>query len=291
VSGICDRPTCRTLLVLGRVSNLPTIWANAVAAWFLSGGDWEARLLWAMIAGSLAYYGGMAWNDVQDAEWDRRHGKPRPIPSGRIGQKTAAWIAAGTSAVGYLGLCLLGADVRWVAALALAVAAYTIWHKRWASAVWIMGACRGFLFLAVASIQAAPGRLVWMWAAALVAYVAGITLAARGEDGHGRVPWKARLLLGMPALAGGEALFRPGFPGVWLAAAAAAGFVAWQAGALVRLSRGRDTAGPFVGRLLAGMVLVDAMAVAGAGAEWGPVLLCAAFLPLNRWAQRHVPAT
>jgi 4-hydroxybenzoate polyprenyltransferase len=279
------------LLVLGRVSNLPTVWSNALAAWFLSGGGWDAGLLGAALAGSLAYYGGMAWNDVQDAEWDRARGKPRPIPEGRIGRRTAAGIAAATSAGGYGGLWALGADLRWIASLALAVAAYTLWHKRWSGAIWLMGACRGFLLLAVASVPAEPDRLVWMWAAALAVYVAGITLAARGEDGSGRVPWPARLWLAAPAVAGAEAWFRSEGAALGVAVAAWLGFVAWQTSALARLARGQDGAGPFVGRLLAGMVLIDAMAVAGTGAGWGPVVVCAAFLPVNRWAQRHVPAT
>jgi len=48
-----------TLLILGRVSNLPTVWSNCLAGWWLSGGGnfWKLALL---LAGASALYtGGM----------------------------------------------------------------------------------------------------------------------------------------------------------------------------------------------------------------------------------------
>ena len=36
-------PLLRTLLILGRVSNLPTVWSNCLAGWLLDGGG--ARLI------------------------------------------------------------------------------------------------------------------------------------------------------------------------------------------------------------------------------------------------------
>ena len=83
--------TLRAILVLGRVSNLPTIWANVIAAWFVAGGNWQIGILWCGIAGSLLYVGGMTLNDAFDAKWDREHGKNRPIAAGHIGEN-AVWI-------------------------------------------------------------------------------------------------------------------------------------------------------------------------------------------------------
>ena len=283
--------TARTLLVLGRVSNLPTVWANAVAAWFLAGGKVEERLLSTILASSLVYYAGMVWNDVQDADWDRAHGKPRPIPAGEITRTLAFWIALGASLAGLGRLYSIGADPLFLAALAGAIGLYTMLHKRWAGSIWLMGACRLFLFASVASVPL--GRelpvAVWGWGVALLLYVAGITLAARGEDGDGRVPGVARLFLWLPAAAGLVLSLPAG--GAKLAAAllAVTLFVWWQWRVQSAFVKGITPVGPFIGRLLAGMVLVDAMAVA----PIHPVaaLCCAAFLPLNRWFQRHVPAT
>jgi hypothetical protein len=45
-----------------------------------------------------------------------------------------------------------------------------------------------------------------------------------------------------------------------------------------------------VGRLLAFIPLVDALALAIAKAWW-PALICAAAVPLGRWAQRRAAST
>jgi hypothetical protein len=48
--------------------------------------------------------------------------------------------------------------------------------------------------------------------------------------------------------------------------------------------------GPMVGRLLAFIPLVDAVALAIVGAWW-PALACAAAVPAGRWAQRRAAST
>ena len=63
----------RTLLRLGRVSNLPTVWTNTLAGTLLVGGDWHnARTLIVVVAMSLFYEGGMFLNDYFDREIDAR---------------------------------------------------------------------------------------------------------------------------------------------------------------------------------------------------------------------------
>ncbi len=83
----------RTLLVLGRVSNLPTVWTNVLAGWFLGGGSWTGELGWLLAGVSLLYAGGMTLNDACDARWDREFAPSRPIPSGKISLR-AVWIIA-----------------------------------------------------------------------------------------------------------------------------------------------------------------------------------------------------
>ncbi len=279
----------RSLLVLGRVSNLPTVWANVLTGWFLAGGAPDDRLLGAILAASLVYYAGMVWNDVHDAPWDREHGKRRPIPSREISRTLAFWIALGATLGGFGRLSSLGAEPVWLAALAASIGLYTWLHKRWSGSVWLMGACRLFLVVSAASIPGTPTPSVWVWGGALLVYVAGITLAARGEDGDGRVPCAARLLLWMPAAAGLAIGLSAGHPTIWATLGAVGAFLAWQWRVHTDFLKGMSPVGPFIGRLLAGMVLVDAMAIA----PLSPLaaVICVALLPLNRWMQRHVPAT
>src|SRR3989304_728233 len=74
----------RTLLILGRVSNLPTVWSNCLAGWWLGGGGNLAELPFLFLGVTLLYLGGMFLNDAFDAEFDRQHRQERPIPSGAI---------------------------------------------------------------------------------------------------------------------------------------------------------------------------------------------------------------
>src|ERR1041385_5815117 len=76
----------RTLLVLGRVSNLPTVWANCLAGWLLGGGGEWPRFGLLCTGATLLYVGGMFLNDAFDAEFDAEHRRGRPIPSGQIAQ-------------------------------------------------------------------------------------------------------------------------------------------------------------------------------------------------------------
>ena len=57
-----------------RPSNLPTLWTNALAGALLGGA--AASLAWwsvAAVALSAFYLAGMAYNDLCDRDWDRRH--------------------------------------------------------------------------------------------------------------------------------------------------------------------------------------------------------------------------
>ena len=74
----------RSLLILGRVSNLPTVWSNCFAGWWLAGaGSWNGLALLCLGATCL-YLGGMYLNDAFDAQFDQQHRPERPIPSGAI---------------------------------------------------------------------------------------------------------------------------------------------------------------------------------------------------------------
>src|SRR3989442_723734 len=90
----------RTLLVLGRVSNLPTIWSNCLAGWWLGGAENSEQLPFLFAGTTFLYLGGMFLNDAFDVEFDRLHRAERPIPSGAIRLRTAwrwglVWLALG----------------------------------------------------------------------------------------------------------------------------------------------------------------------------------------------------
>src|SRR5258707_12171009 len=81
----------RILLVLGRVSNLPTVWSNCLAAWLLGGGGAWSRFAVVCLGATLLYTGGMFLNDAVDEAFDRRFRPERPIVSGRISARTV-WV-------------------------------------------------------------------------------------------------------------------------------------------------------------------------------------------------------
>ena len=92
-------------LRLGRVSNLPTVWTNALAGIVLAGGHAaDPRTLPLLVALSLFYVAGMYLNDAFDAEIDARERPERPIPSGQVSAETVFTVGFAMMA---LGLALL----------------------------------------------------------------------------------------------------------------------------------------------------------------------------------------
>src|SRR5437870_875462 len=94
-------PYWRTLLILGRVSNLPTVWSNCLAGWLLGGGGtgWILVVIW--LGSTCLYLGGMFLNDSFDVEFDREYRRERPIPSQQITLEEVwrwgfAWLGVGT---------------------------------------------------------------------------------------------------------------------------------------------------------------------------------------------------
>src|SRR5881397_1905181 len=90
----------RALLILGRVSNLPTVWSNCLAGWWLGGGRNISRLPLLFVGATFLYVGGMFLNDAFDAVFDRQYRPERPIPSGHITRRTVwtlgmAWLTLG----------------------------------------------------------------------------------------------------------------------------------------------------------------------------------------------------
>ncbi len=204
----------RALLELSRVSNLPTVWTNVLAAWIIASGaewQWTPALCWLLLGASLIYSAGMILNDACDVAWDRDHRPERPIPSGRIGLKTVWFISLAGLAIGYALLVFAGgASWKITALLVAAVVAYDVYHKPWAGSVIIMGACRTLLYLAAGSadfnafddVFKAP--VLYVGALSLGSYIIGLSIVARSELAS-REPnrtkfWSGLLLLCLPLL-------------------------------------------------------------------------------------------
>ncbi len=106
--------TLRDALILGRVSNLPTVWTNMLVGLVLAGGvvggaAADAKTLPLLLALSLFYVGGMYLNDAFDAALDALERPERPIPSGRVGRGTVfalgfAMLGGGLALLLWLGL-------------------------------------------------------------------------------------------------------------------------------------------------------------------------------------------
>ena len=265
----------RTHLELGRVSNLPTVWTNVLAAAVLSDAPLAPGPTLAVLAALSAFYvAGMYLNDAMDATLDAVERPGRPIPSGRASvEEVTAWAvrlfvagavllaAARATAPGSAG----SGDAAWLLAGALLVGTIVLYdraHKGNPYGPLLMGACRVLVYAVAALVLAGRLPLAVAGGAALVlAWLIGLTFAAKRE-GLGRVDelWPLALLA-LPLAAGLAAAVRE--PLVWLPLAALAGAAALAAR---RMRRGRgDDVRRAVGLMIAAISLVDAVLVARGG--------------------------
>src|SRR5437879_2353441 len=132
----------RTLLILGRVSNLPTVWSNCLAGWWLGGGGHVQNLTFLLLGATFLYLAGMFLNDACDAEFDRQHRRERPIPSGAIRSQTvwrwgSAWLALGAAMLLWPGKATGGLG----AALLICIVLYDVIHKQTAVSPLLLGFC------------------------------------------------------------------------------------------------------------------------------------------------------
>jgi 4-hydroxybenzoate polyprenyltransferase len=259
-------------LALGRVSNLPTVWTNALAGVVLAGGAaGDARVPWILLAMSLCYVAGMYLNDAFDREFDARHRPERPIPAGEVSARTVLTAGFGMLTAGVALLAWLGVGhpqgTGWpplVAGVALATSIvwYDLHHKGNSAGPLLMGLCRALVYVAAACVFVArPPTAVYAGALLLLSYLIGLTYVARQEH-LGRVAnlWPL-LFLALPLAWGAWAARQGGFVALlWLL------LTAWVLYALSFLRRrGPGDVPRAVGDLLAGICLWDALVIADAG--------------------------
>ena len=280
----------RTLLILGRVSNLPTVWSNCLAGWWLGGGENFANLPFLFFGVSALYVGGMYLNDAFDADFDRQHRPERPIPSGAISLPAVwgwglAWLGLGALSLIFIGKTTGALGLLLIACILL----YDATHKVITASPWLMGACRFWIYV-IAGSTAGGGLNGWpIWCGvALALYVAGLSHMARVESSRATIPrWPFALLVAPVILA---LLMDPGenrVPALLLSLI----LVLWIARCVRPMFQGSQVnVGRIVSGLLAGIVFVDLLAVA----PDCPFPLKAVFVILfgaTLGLQRFVPAT
>jgi len=284
-------------LRLGRVSNLPTIWTNVLAGVVLAGVPVAPGPLASLaLALSLFYIGGMYLNDAFDREIDARERPERPIPAGLVSARTVFGIGCGLLAA---GLAVLAAEAAWaghggywpalLSGLALAglIVYYDARHKGNPWSPVLMGLCRVLVYVTAAlAVAGGLGVPVLAGAAVLLSYLIGLTYVAKQENlSELRNLWPllflgAPFVYGVPTLAGGP-----------VGAALYLGFLAWVGYAISLLVRpGRVNIPRAVVGFIAGISLLDALLIAGAGAA-GTAAWGVGGFGLTLLLQRHVRGT
>jgi 4-hydroxybenzoate polyprenyltransferase len=283
-------------LLLGRVSNVPTVWSNVLVGIALAsdaaGGVSAAHALGLCVALSLLYVGGMYLNDAFDRDFDAQHRPERPIPSGAVSAHAVlalgfGMLAAGSALAGAIGWMRGEGASAAIRAVLLAglIVIYDLWHKGNPLSPLLMGLCRVLVYATagVAIARGAESKLV-LPGIALLGYLIGLTYIAKHETGGGVVRLWPLLALLLPI---GYGLSLPGALAKLLACVLA------LYGALTLplvLSASRRNVPRAVAQLIAGISLLDAMVIAGSAApQWAGFALCA--FALTRVLQRVVPGT
>ena len=198
----------RTLARVGRISNLPTVWSNCLAAAVFAcaatGGEClqttYTPLIVAIAGSSLLYIAGMFLNDAFDYQWDRQHNHNRPLVNREIAVSTV-WSIGVLSML--TAICLvwwLGNPQATLASLFIAavIVLYNATHKQHPSAALLMGLARYGVYLFTALLMTTASAPVFFIAAVILPYITGLTLLARQEHNN-RIQYAfASLLLFAP---------------------------------------------------------------------------------------------
>jgi 4-hydroxybenzoate polyprenyltransferase len=279
-------PVWRAWLQLARVSNTPTVVSNTVAGAVLATvAAGVATVAVVAVAMALFYTAGMILNDVLDEEIDRSDRPERPLPSGQVTRRAAVIAVVALFVVGEVllvveDLAAAGAGLGLIALIVL----YDAWHKGNALSPVLMAGCRALVYViaALAVASSLPWEL-WGAAALLLLYVIGLTQVAKAEGGGLLGRWPVVAVLA-PVVYFGVQL-----PSLW-ALLVLALFGAWVVWTL-RILFVRRRVGPAVGRLIAGIALFDAAAVASVEGSAAAVAVCLAMFALTVALQTKIAGT
>lgn len=260
---------CRAWLEIVRISNAPTLLSNVAAGLCLSCADINIGALAGLSLIMLCFYSaGMMLNDLWDKDVDAVERPERPLPSGRLTRRSVA-IAA--TLLFLLGLAALARTPALPAGLLLTamIVSYNRWHRNNPMAPFLMGACRGIIYLIAAHAACGLGAMTLALGAGMMIYIAAVTQLAAGEasTGHRLSRPAAAVAAVIPLLLISTAWREP------MAMALGGVFLAWVLNALRPAWRDSQTPiGPCIGKLLAGLCLFDGVIVAQYG-RWEFALL------------------
>ena len=275
-------------LSLARISNSPTVVSNVLAGTALATAlTLTDTVVVVAIAMVLFYTAGMYLNDLFDLEWDRERNAARPLPSGAVSVREALTAIIGFTVV---GLILLALTTWWALASGVVllgvIVAYDRWHKGNPISPLFMAATRILVY--VTAFLAFSTDLTWelgAWCVLLLLYIAGLTSIAKMEHGPAATRYWPVVTLFLPvvfALTQQQSVVMVGL--VLL-------LIGWVLYALSFIARGPNRSiGGAIGRLIAGIALVDALVLESVGSGGGVIIALVAFTATFVF-QRYIKGT
>jgi 4-hydroxybenzoate polyprenyltransferase len=128
------------------------------------------------------YGGGVVFNDIMDAELDKKERPERPIPSGVISLTEAIVLGSYLLLVGILAAFTVGRITGYFAlGIAISALVYDKWgkHRSWGPVN--MGLCRGLnLLMGISMVLPALNKYWWLGLIPVL-YIAAVTAISRGE--------------------------------------------------------------------------------------------------------------
>jgi len=287
-----------------RVPAVFTAMADVVMGFFFVtpvadfGGSAAVTLVLLVAASSLLYSAGMVLNDVCDYEEDCRDRPERPLPSGRISRRAAAWFGTGLLVGGVLTAAMvsmiIASSAPWEMAFYLcsAIVLYNLILKRtWAGPV-ALGICRAINVLLGMSVLSQHWEFYHFYVAGAVElFVIGVSVMARSETRRGA---RGMVLLGIVLMmaAVGSLAWLPDWRSILVRASAWRSIVALLA-VLVGWRCWRAVVDPSpaavqqaVGQSLRSLVVLDAVITAAVAGLVPGVAVLALLVPnvvLSRW--------
>ena len=290
-------PRWKIYLTLGRVSNLPTVWTNCVAASLLATGRLDPiGIVVATLALSVFYVAGMFLNDAFDRKYDAIHRPERPIPGGDITATEVFAMGFGLIVVAELSLAIpslvseQALDIEalvWGLALIVLIVYYNYGHKADPLSPVVMALCRVMVYFTAASLAGtAMTRPVMFGAGILAAYLIGLTYVAKQENlSRIQSSWPI-VFIAIPFL------YHLGHLDLDVGSLLWVGFLGWVVFSLSFLYRtdGHSIPRAVIG-LIAGISLMDGLAIASIGAGLPFVTLGILGFILTLSFQRFIPGT
>jgi hypothetical protein len=278
----------RGYLALARISNSPTVVSNTLAGAALAGALWpDGRVVAVAVAMVLFYTAGMYLNDLCDYAIDRLRQPQRPLPSGLVSRTEATIAVIALFGIGSALLWSAGAATfRSGLVLIAVIVVYDLWHKTNPLSPLLMAAARALVYITAGlAVAGTLTNQLLLWAGLLFAYIVGLTAIAKAEAGSGLAGYWPAALLALPVVA---FVAETPDPASWLLLALFVGWSAYAASFVYRADR--RSIGRAVGYLIAGVALLDALALAVVGSGIGVALALVAW-GATLFLQRYIKGT